>query len=253
VLLHFARGPNQPEIGATAQYRIDNCLDFPLKAVPDLVERVRGKRILDFGCGHGWQAVALKKLGATEVWGVDIVPAHLAFACELARKQGEDVHFVDRIPQGLNFDVVLSISAFEHFSDPEGMVQLMRSLVSPTGQIIITWAEPWYSHAGSHLGNFTRIPGTNAAIPWCNLLFSDRALLTLRAQFREDHPERIGDIEGGLNKMTVARFERIMRESAMRIELLQAHPTLGLPLVTRIPVVRELLTSAATCILRPAA
>jgi SAM-dependent methyltransferase len=251
ILLSFARDPNEPEIGATAHYSLENCLDFPLKTVPDLIDRMRNKKVLDFGCGNGWQAVALKKLGAAEVWGVDIVQEHLAFSRELAKTHGEDVHFVDRIPEGLRFDIVLSISAFEHFSDPAAVLQRMRSLVNSTGQIIITWAEPWYSHSGSHFGNFTRIPGTNAAIPWCNLLFSEEALLTLRAQFRDDLPDRIEDIEGGLNRLTVTRFERIMRQSGMRIERLQAHPTLGLPLVSHIPLVRELLTSAATCILRP--
>ena len=83
------------------------------------------------------------------------------------------------------------------------------------------------------------------------LFFSDQALLTLRSHFRTDHPDRIEDIEGGLNKMTVARFEAIMREGGMRLERLQAHPTWGLPLVSHIPIVRELLTSAVTCILRP--
>jgi SAM-dependent methyltransferase len=253
ILLFFARDPKETEIGATANYSIENCLDFPLKTVPDLIERIHGRRVLDFGCGPGWQAVALKKLGASEVWGIDIVDRHLEHGRALAKSHGVFVNFAGAVPERLlaSFDVVLSISAFEHFSEPEAMVRSMRTFVNSTGQIIITWAEPWYSHSGSHIGNFTRIPGTNAAIPWCNLLFSDKAMLTLRSRFRADHPDRIEDIEGGLNKMTVARFEAMMRESGMRVERLEAHPTLGLPFVSRVFVVRELLTSAATCILRP--
>ncbi|HTB13500.1 MAG TPA: class I SAM-dependent methyltransferase [Bryobacteraceae bacterium] len=252
IILSFARDPGAAEIGATASYSVDNCLDFPLKTVPDLAERIRGRKVLDFGCGFGWQAVALKKLGAAEVWGIDIVERYLTSARELARKNAVDVHFVSSIPKDVlgSFDVVLSISAFEHFSDPEAMVRLMGSYVADSGEIIITWAEPWYSHSGSHFGNFTKIPGTNLAIPWCNLFFSDRAMLTLRTRFRNDRPARVEDIEGGLNRMTVARFERIMRQSGMTIERLKLHATVGLPLVTKVPVIRELLTSAATCILR---
>ena len=59
IILAFARDATEDEIGATVNYTLQNCLTFPLKTVPDLVERVRGKRILDFGCGRGWQAVAL--------------------------------------------------------------------------------------------------------------------------------------------------------------------------------------------------
>ena len=252
ILFAFARCQSEPEVGATANYTLDNCLDFPLKTVPNLVERVRGKRVLDFGCGRGWQAVALKQLGAGEVWGVDIVPESLALARGLASNRNVDVHFVDEIPPTLakTFDVVMSISAFEHFADPVAITREMRRMVAPGGSIIITWAEPWYSHNGSHIGNFTRIPGTNAPIPWCNLLFSDKALLALRAQFRPERPTRLEDIPGGLNRMTIARFEKIMRSSGMQIETLKTHPTLGLPLVSKVPLVREFFSSSATCILR---
>ena len=95
ILLAFARDPGQPEIGATANYTLENCLNFPLKTVPDLVERISGKRVLDFGCGRGWQAVTLRKLGAGEVWGVDILPESLAFGRELASQNNVDVHFVN--------------------------------------------------------------------------------------------------------------------------------------------------------------
>ena len=252
ILLAFARDPNEPEIGATASYTLDNCLNFPLKTVPDLVERVRGKRVLDFGCGQGWQAVTLRKLGAGEVWGVDIIPESLTFARELASRQDVDVQFVPVIPETLagTFDVVLSISAFEHFADPVSITRELRRMAAPGGSVIITWAEPWYSHSGSHFGNFTRFPGTNAPIPWCNLFFSDEALLTLRSRFRPEHPDRIEDIPGGLNRMTIARFERIVRSSGMKVEFLKAHATLGIPLVSKIPFVREFLSGAATCILR---
>jgi hypothetical protein len=54
---------------------------------------------------------------------------------------------------------------------------------------------------------------------------------------------------GAVNRMTVARFERIIKASGMRIEYLRHYATRGLPLVTHIPVVRELLTSACTCVL----
>ena len=50
--------------------------------------------------------------------------------------------------------------------------------------------------------------------------------------------------------MTLTKFERTLRSSGMRIELLKYHATRWLPLVTRLPLVREFLTSAASCILR---
>lgn len=252
LILALARDPRRPETGATPNYTLDNCLDFARKTVPDLLEHVRGKKVLDFGCGPGWQAVALSKLGAGEVWGVDILEEYLAEGRELARHHQQDVRFVREIPDSVKgtFDVVLSFCAFEHYADPGGMIQLMRSMTKKHGRVIITFAEPWYSHSGSHIAVFSALPVMNVPIPWLNLLFSDRALLTLRSRFRPERPTRLEDIPGGLNRMTIARFERLIRDSGMAVERLQIHATLGLPLVTRVPVFRELLSSAATCILR---
>ena len=39
----------------------------------------------------------------------------------------------------------------------------MRSLTKE--RLIITWAESWYSHSGSHMNFFTRVP-------WVNLWFN---------------------------------------------------------------------------------
>jgi hypothetical protein len=51
--------------------------------------------------------------------------------------------------------------------------------------------------------------------------------------------------------MTVARFEGIIATSGMKVEFYRNYATCGIPLVTSIPVIRELLISACTCILRP--
>lgn len=242
------------ECGATARYDLDNCLDFPRKTIPDFDALVRDKTVLDYGCGHGWQSVAMSvHCNARRVFGIDIDQQRIEHGRQLAERYGcANVGFGDRVPPDLTraFDIVLSLSAFEHFADPAGEVARMRSLARPGGLVVISFAEPWYSNAGSHFNSYTRIPGTNLPLPWLNLVFSDRALLTLREQFRGDRPQRIEDIEGGLNKMTLARFERIIRDSGLAVVELRYYATRGLPLVAKVPVVRELLTSAAMCMLR---
>jgi ubiquinone/menaquinone biosynthesis C-methylase UbiE len=252
VLDWLAQPVDAPESGSTASYTLDNCLDFPRKTLPDFDNLVRGKRVLDFGCGPGWQAATMAgRCGAAHVTGLDINQKWLQAGRDLAQKQGvENVEFTDSGAAGRTFDLVLSISAFEHFADPAAILGQMRELAGPDGRVAITWAEPWYSHSGSHVGGYTRLPILNRPVPWANLLFSERGLLKLRTRYRADRPTRYEEIEGGLNRMTVARFERIIGESGMRIEHFQLFATAGLPLVTKIPVARELLTGAACCILR---
>jgi SAM-dependent methyltransferase len=254
VLLAFARNPDAPAIGATASYTVDNCLDFARKTIHRFDEQIHRASVLDYGCGPGWQAVAMHtQCGASRVLGIDIDDTWLMHGRALASAHGcADTVTFEKYREGLvgAFDVVVSLSAFEHYADPSAELQRMRSLLKTGGRILLSFAEPWYSHSGSHIGDFTRVPGTNRPIPWVNLLFSDRALLTLRGRFRADRPRRVEDIEGGLNRMTLARFEREIRRSGLRIVEVQYFATAGLPLVTRVPVLRELLTSAASCVLQ---
>jgi len=52
--------------------------------------------------------------------------------------------------------------------------------------------------------------------------FSDQHA-NLASRFRTGRPDRTEDIDGGLNKMTVACFEAIVRQSGMRVKSLHAH------------------------------
>jgi SAM-dependent methyltransferase len=255
ILLTLAKRPDQPELGSTESYTLENCLDFVRKTVPGFDQLVASKSVLDYGCGHGWQAVAMRTLcGAQRVFGLDAVDQHVSFGIALAEKYNcsDSVSFGTKVPHGLDgqFDLVLSSSAFEHYQDPQLELQQMRKYVRVGGRIVLTFAEPWYSHSGSHFSGYTRFPGTNIGVPWLNLVFSDEALLALRSRFRKDRPQRLEEIEGGLNRMTVSRFERIIDSCGMKIEQKQLFATKGLPFVTSIPIVREVLTSAASTILR---
>ncbi len=241
--------------GGTEKYTLENCLSFSRKTVPNFDQCVAGKNILDYGCGHGWQAVAMRKTcGARSVFGVDIIESNIEFASALAQQHecGDCVRFGLTIPEELRgtFDVVASISAFEHYPNPGQEIQRMRSYLKPSGVLIISFAEPWFSPFGSHFSGYTRIPGTSLPVPWLNLLLRDRALLSLRSQFRTDRPSRLEDVAGGLNRMTVSKFERLIRDSGMAVESMQLFAVKGIPLVTRIPVLRELFTNAASSVLR---
>jgi SAM-dependent methyltransferase len=234
-----------PNHGTSTSMTIDRALDYLRQTVDDFPERLRDKDVLDYGCGSGWQCCALAKLGVVRsITGVDI--RLFDSMRESARSAGVEgrVKFLahDRI-EG-QFDVVYSCSSFEHFADPEGELRRMIGLTRSGGEIIISFAEPWYSPYGSHMSGYT-------GLPWSNLIFSERALMKIRSNYRSDGATRYGEVEGGLNRMTVAKFERIVRSApGARLDELFLHGVKKLPLVTRIPVVRELMTSAVSCVLR---
>ncbi|HVP00736.1 MAG TPA: class I SAM-dependent methyltransferase [Bryobacteraceae bacterium] len=205
----------------------------------DFLCRIQGKIVADFGCGEGREAIELARLGATKVYGVEILSERLGIARELARqaKVAQICEFVMRPPE--NADIVLSIDAFEHFDDPGSILREMDSMLAPQGEVWISFGPPWYHPIGGHLFS---------VFPWAHLVFSEKALIRWRSDFKHDGATRFSEVAGGLNQMTIARFERIVEASPLRITTLTALPIRKLkPLHSRLT--REFTTAAVRCVL----
>ena len=237
ILRRLSRPPGGADYpGGTQTHVGEHALDFILRTVPGFLDMVRGKTVLDYGCGLGRQVLAMKAAGAVRVVGYDPYP-------KFVDDRPEGVEFRSDLPRE-RYDVVLNSSSFEHLADPVRDFETMRDLARE--RLVITWAEPFYSPTGSHMGFFTRVP-------WVNLLFPERSVFLVRSLYRQDGARRYEEagLGGALNRMTVARFEEIVRlhKRDMRVEFQRNYATRALPLATAIPVMRELLTSACTCVL----
>ncbi len=96
--------------------------DIPTEAELHLLGDLRGKRVLELGCGGAQCSIAFAKAGATAI-GVDISSAQLAFARALAEqeevkielRQGDvaDLAFL----RADSFDLVFSAYAFGYVED----------------------------------------------------------------------------------------------------------------------------------------
>jgi len=251
ILLALSRKPGSAEYGGgTAHYTVENALDFPKKTIPSILDEIRNKVVLDYGCGPGYQAVAMAREGAKSVVGVDINQAWLERARALAVENkcddrvsfSESASFLGDTSNREKFDVTLCCGSFEHFADSAKELVNMKSMTRPCGKILITFAEPWFSPHGSHMDNFCRVP-------YINILFPEKTVMAVRSRFKDDGATRYEEILSGLNRMTLAKFERIIRNSGLRIEHQNYFATKNLPVVKNIPYLRELLVSAVTCIL----
>lgn len=106
---------------------------------------VRGKRILDVGCGSGRYMVALAKRGARMV-GIDFAANMLELARELAKSQGvsDSCEFVlgDFLKHDLTgpFDISLALGLFDYVADPTPFLQRMRALT--TEKVIMSFPPP---------------------------------------------------------------------------------------------------------------
>jgi len=89
-------------------------------------------------------------------------------------------------------------------------------------------------------------------LPWLNILFPEATIMKVRARFRDDGATRYEDVESGLNRMTVGRFERIVASSALQIEMRDYRCVRNINALAGIPYLRELFINNVSVILSKA-
>jgi SAM-dependent methyltransferase len=182
---------------------------------PELVADTIGQTVIDFGCGEGSEAVELAKFGAKHIIGVDIRDDVLAIARQRARAAGvadvcEFVRSTDTVA-----DIIVSIDSFEHFEDPAEILRTMDRLLKPDGEILASFGPTWYHPLGGHLFS---------VFPWAHLIVSEDALIRWRSDFKTDGATHFCEVAGGLNQLTIAKFEQILKRSPFRASMFQMVP-----------------------------
>lgn len=205
---------------------------------------IRDRTVLDFGCGGGQEVIEMAAHGAQRAIGLDIRARVLAEAERAAVAAGvaDRCTFTTRADEPV--DVVVSVDAFEHIERPDEALRTMRGLLREGGRVFIVFGPPWRHPLGGHLFS---------VFPWAHLLFSERALIRWRSDFKTDGATRFGEVEGGLNQMTIARFERLIAASPFTVERFEAVPIRRLKGLSRVlPGTwgREYITSIVRCTLR---
>lgn len=248
LLLLLSRKPGTEDpSGSREEPSIESALSQLRDAFPNFEGLIAGKDVLDFGCGEGWQAVAMAQNGARSVLGLDSNSKTLSKARRMAERAGTGgrAEFAECLDGSVRrFDVVISQNSMEHFPDPVGTLQQMKRALKPGGKILITFGPPWFAPYGSHMNFF-------AKVPWVNLLFSEKTVMSVRSRFRQDGATQYEDVESGLNKMTVGKFERLLAKSRMQAEYRVYECVKGLDFLAKLPVARELFVNQVSVVLRP--
>jgi 2-polyprenyl-3-methyl-5-hydroxy-6-metoxy-1,4-benzoquinol methylase len=99
-----------------------------------LRDEVKGKRVLDIGCGPGRYAVELARAGAGEVVGVDEAANMIALARDLAREQRAEANcrfvqvsfedFSDSVP----YDYAIGLGLFDYVMEPTPFLRKVREM-----------------------------------------------------------------------------------------------------------------------------
>jgi 2-polyprenyl-3-methyl-5-hydroxy-6-metoxy-1,4-benzoquinol methylase len=121
---------------ARAQRRFLSAWQTGCNLTPDFVA---GGRLLEIGCANGSRLAELRKLGWSDLRGVELVEQ----AAELARNQGFAVT-TGRIEDHLaalpdaSLDVVVCSMVLEHLSNPFEIVALAAGKLKPGGQFLFS-------------------------------------------------------------------------------------------------------------------
>ena len=205
---------------------------------------IRDKVVIDFGCGLGHETVEMARRGAARVIGIDIEERYLEAARHYARQhlgeRHEDICSFSRVAEE-PVDVIVALDSFEHFDDPLAILHTMYKMLKPGGAVLASFGPTWYHPYGGHLFS---------VFPWAHLVFSEEVLMRWRSGFKTDGATRFGEVEGGLNQLTIAKFMKIVDASPFRLERFEAVPIRRLRWIAN-PLTREFVTSIIQCRLVP--
>jgi SAM-dependent methyltransferase len=157
VVEEYSRGSEHPDLRA---YRRDLEGTNPVHATPfDRLRWVRNLeffcrvgrfyngRILEVGCGFGWDAVAISLIGNNSVVACDVLPSMIQGVVECLdsmRQKGKDLHVEPLVADickntlpSESFDGIFSSEAIEHVHSLEAMFDECYRLLKPGKRLIV--------------------------------------------------------------------------------------------------------------------
>jgi SAM-dependent methyltransferase len=247
------RQPRGRSVDDELAYEFGSLWRFLGRFVPPL--SFAGRTVLDIGCGGAVLCVEAARQGAAHVTGVDLdvdlgrvylerQGAELSSKVTLVETAGDLGELGDQ-----SFDMILSKDSFEHYDDPESFIASITARLNPGGELVIGFGPLWKSPTGGHIGYMT-------PLPWAHLLFPEDAIMAERRRFRpEENAHRWSEVRGGLNEMTLERFQRILRTSGLEpvyfaTNVSDNRVVKAMDILSKVPGLREFFTQNVYTILR---
>ena len=193
----------------------------------DLLDRLRplqGRALLDAATAP--QGYALERAlarGVSMFVGVGTAVTDVQVAAPgrigtLVRMDATDLRF----PAG-SFDLVLCLSAFEHFQDGGAVLREMHRVLRPGGSALVSFEPVWTASYGHHLHH---VPEAGRLIPpWAHLLWDpDRMRGALGGRWPAGSPVSLEDAvswifaSDRINRLPLETQRRLFRDSPLEIE-----------------------------------
>ncbi|HHV60149.1 MAG TPA: class I SAM-dependent methyltransferase [Clostridiaceae bacterium] len=223
----------------------------------------KDKTVLDIGCGAGGKTIYYTSLGASMVYGIDILPQYEIEANQLAQEKGLSDRFRFVVGDATHlsfddnfFDTIIMNDSMEHVANPEEILKECRRVLKPGGRLYINFP-PYYHPYGAHLSDAI-------GIPWVHFFFNENTLIEVYKELVSKLPDeqeriklRISKDGSGceyisyINKMTIARFQKILENADFSIDYYREVPLRKfLAFTSRIPVIKEGFVKMVVCVLK---
>lgn len=141
---HFAFGANWRSFasGVSAE-RVAGAIDGLGRLIP--ADTIRGRKVLDIGCGSGLSMLAALRLGASEVVGIDLDEDSVAASRGLLREHAPDGAWrveqasVFTLPRTMadRFPIVHSWGVLHHTGDMRNAIAAAAEMAAPGGMLAI--------------------------------------------------------------------------------------------------------------------
>lgn len=187
----------------------------------DLIKELQGKTLLDIGAGGGGKSTFYALNGAKNVIGIDIEKGFIKQAEEFAASKGaKNVEFLvvnaEKMPFSSNsIDICVMNDVFEHLAHPEVVLKEVARVLKIGGKVFVN-SPPYFHPYGAHLSDLIGIPYVHILFPEPVLINAYKKLASHTKSYEKRVNLRFGIVNGReqityINRMTVKRFERIIK------------------------------------------
>lgn len=125
------------------EINFNDVIETPI--ITSMLPDLKGKKILDIGCGMGQHARQYAQMGAASVLGTDISEKMLAYAAK--HNAADNISYrrlafedLDRLSE--TFDVVTSSLAFDYAEDFGALMKQIARLLNEAGVLVFSMSHP---------------------------------------------------------------------------------------------------------------